>query len=726
MANRSQAQQEQRRDQIAALDRGRHRSIRDIGLPDVPADWPRREATRLSLRAFCETYLPATFPLAWGPAHLRAIARMESVVLAGGQYSVAMPRGSGKTSLAESACLWATLHGHRRFVVLIGASEPLALRMQESMRQELETNDTLAEDFPEVCKYVRALEGIGQRANGQLADGKRTFIELSGGQIVYPSVSTDHWDTRPVKSCSGAVIMARGLTGAIRGLKFKRPDGESSRPDLVILDDPQTDESARSLSQCNDREAIVKGAVLGLAGPGVQIAAVMPCTVIQEGDLADRFLSRELHPDWQGERSGMLVGEPVRKDLWEEYEKQWNEGHRQEKGMTLATDFYKKNQAEMDAGLSTTWPARHNPSEASAIQHAMNLKIRDEHAFWAEYQNQPKRRDASAPRITIDGVCERINNHTRGTVPNWAHAVTAMIDVQGEALFYVVCAWGDHMKGAVIDYGVFPEQPGPSWTLANLRRTLTAHTKITGLDGRIYQGLTSLCTEIVRPWMKDDGTEMMLDLCLIDANWGDSTDVVYQFCRESRHQGKVMPSHGRGVGASGKPFSEYTKKPGDKVGHYWRVPTMKGKRGAVRHILFDSNYWKTHVSGSLQAPPGERGAVMLYGDKPRHHTMLAEHLTAEYPIRTAGRGREVDEWKALPGRDNHWLDCLVGCAVGASVLGIPTAAGLASGDRVARVRHAPNQRSAEKQAERKQAPRPPRGPRDSWASAGGGENWGAW
>jgi hypothetical protein len=39
-------------------------------------------------------------------------------------------------------------------------------------------------------------------------------------------------------------------------------------------------------------------------------------------------------------------------------------------------------------------------------------------------------------------------------------------------------------------------------------------------------------------------------------------------------------------------------------------------------------------------------------------------------VKTAGRGRIVDEWKLRPDRsDNHWLDCLAGCAVCASMLG---------------------------------------------------------
>ena len=39
-------------------------------------------------------------------------------------------------------------------------------------------------------------------------------------------------------------------------------------------------------------------------------------------------------------------------------------------------------------------------------------------------------------------------------------------------------------------------------------------------------------------------------------------------------------------------------------------------------------------------------------------------------MKTLARDRTVDEWKLRPTRpDNHWLDCLVGCAVAASIQG---------------------------------------------------------
>ena len=156
---------------------------------------------------------------------------------------------------------------------------------------------------------------------------------------------------------------------------------------------------------------------------------------------------------------------------------------------------------------------------------------------------------------------------------------------------------------------------------------------------------------------------------LVDANWGQSTDIVYQFCRQSTHAGVIMPSHGRYVGASSKPMTEYRKQPGDRLGFNWMIPNVAGKR-AIRHVIYDTNFWKSFIHTRLAMELGDKGGLTLYGRIPGVHQLLAEHLTAEYKIKTQGRGRTVDEWKIKPDRtDNHWLDCVAGCAVCASMLG---------------------------------------------------------
>lgn len=131
-----------------------------------------------------------------------------------------------------------------------------------------------------------------------------------------------------------------------------------------------------------------------------------------------------------------------------------------------------------------------------------------------------------------------------------------------------------------------------------------------------------------------------------------------------------MPSHGRFVGASSQPFSEYKRRPGDRIGHNWRMPNVQGRR-AVRHVVYDTNFWKTFVHARLAVPMGERGCLSLFGDSAEAHRLFAEHLTAEYRVKTEGRGRTVDEWKLRPERsDNHWLDGVVGCTVAASMQGV--------------------------------------------------------
>ncbi|MCL4198846.1 MAG: phage terminase large subunit family protein [Phycisphaerales bacterium] len=631
----------------------------------------RKEDCRRNFRLFCETYFPQTFHLAWSPDHLKVIARIEQAVLEGGLFAMAMPRGSGKTSLCEIACLWALLYGHREFVSLIGSDEEHAGQMLESIKAELENSEALLHDFPEACFPIHCLDGIHQRAAGQLFEGGQTHIGWTAHEIVLPTV--------PGSLPSGGIIRVAGITGRIRGMKYKRPDGRSVRPSLVLIDDPQTDESARSPSQCATRERILAGAILGLAGPGRKIAGLMTLTVVRPDDLADRLLDRDKHPQWQGQRTKMVYSFPTREQLWAEYARLRAEGLRADEGITRATEFYAQRRGEMDEGAEVAWPDRFNHDELSAIQHAMNLRLQDEAAFWAEYQNEPLPESTALDEdlLTAEQISAKLSGHERGEVPIGSSLVTMFIDVQAKALFWLIVAWEEDFTGNVIDYGTEPDQKEAYFTLRDIRRTLAAASPRAGLEGAVYAGLERLVdAKLGREWKRDDGAMVRIDRCLIDANWGQSSDVVYQFCRQSRYANLVMPSHGRYVGASSIPFSEYKRKRGDRVGLNWRIPVITGKR-AVRHVVFDTNYWKSFVHARLAVPMGDPGCLSLFGRSggssnrtATNHQLLAEHLTSEYRVKTQGRGRTVDEWKLrVDGLDNHWLDCLVGCAVAASMQG---------------------------------------------------------
>ena len=648
-----------------AARRSSERSLegRDIGELPAVENQERKESCRNDFKLFCETYFPEVYQLKWSDDHLRAIAKIQKSVLEGGLFALAMSRGSGKSSLTETAAIWAMLYGHREFVVLVGASESAALEMLDSIKTEFEVNEHIAADFPEVSYPIARLEGIANRCAGQLYKGERTRITWTANEIVLPTIAG--------AASSGVIVRVAGITGRIRGMKYKKPDGRTIRPEFVVIDDPQTSESADSVEQTRKRVRVLAGDILGLAGPGKKIAGIMPCTVIRPGDMAEQILDKTKHPEWNGERCKMIYQFPRNDELWERYADLRADELRECGTFERATEFYREHRAEMDEGAVVSWPDRYNYDEISAIQHAMNLKLTDEAAFWAEYQNEPLPEDLGTDeQLTVDGIVNKLNGHAQRTVPVSANHVTMFIDVQKTLLFYVVCAWDDDFTGYVIDYGAWPDQRRRYFTLGEANPTLQAKFPRSGLEGCLYGGLKALTEDYLsREFTRDDGAAMRIEKCLVDANWGQSTDVVYQFCRESAFANVIIPSHGKYIGASSKPMSEYKKAVGDRVGHNCRMPNIRGKR-AVRHVVFDTNYWKSFVASRLLESMGDRGSLSLWGRSSEAHMLFAEHLTAEYRVKTEGRGRRVEEWKMRPeGADNHWWDGLVGCAVAASMTG---------------------------------------------------------
>ena len=396
----------------------------------------------------------------------------------------------------------------------------------------------------------------------------------------------------------------------------------------------------------------------------------MPCTVIERGDMADVILDRDKHPEWNGERCKMLYAMPSHMELWEEYFSVMDESLREIGNISRATEFYRENRERMDEGAVVAWPERHNDDEESALQNAMNLMHRDHFAFSSEYQNEPLSDDEDMDRmLSSDEIASKTNGLDRMVVPLDCHRLTMFVDVQKTCLFYTVCAFADDFTGSVIEYGTFPEQNTRRFSLSTITRRLCDIYK-SSVEAQLYSGISALVKDKAScVYRREDGTELQIGMIAIDANWGISTDIVYQFCRQTEFRGRVIPAHGRYVGASSKPMSEYRKKPGERVGLNWIVTSSASQR-AIRHIAFDTNFWKSFVHERLASPIGESGCLTLYGSRPYEHELYAEHMTAEFRVRTQGRGRTVDEWKLRPDRsDNHWLDCTVGCAVLASSMG---------------------------------------------------------
>ena len=649
---------ELKKQRARAASRKASEDARDIAPLPAVVNPVRKAAAVNSFKVFCETYFKDVFYLRWSAIHLKVIEKIERVINQGEIYALAMPRGSGKTTLFQIAVLWAAITGRVDMVVLIAANASRAAQLLEDLKIWLETNETLAEDFPEVCYPIKRLERVALRARGQTLDGEPTRIGWKAAELVLPTVKDS--------KASGVCIRTAGTKGSdLRGLSFTRADGRKVRPSLAFVDDPQTRETAQSATQTDNLEGILKADVLGMAGPGKKIACCVAMTVISQGDVAERLLDRVSNPEFRGERYKLLTSMPLNLDLWDQY-RQIREAELQNDGDgSQATAFYKKNRADMDAGAVSSWEERFNADEVSAIQHAMNLYFRDELAFLSEYQNEPPHVDSKidvlTPEVVLDATRER------GVIPVDAHFLTAFVDVHKNLLFWTLCAWNDRFSGYVVDYGTFPKQKRARFTLNDARPTLADAASGAGLEGQIYAGLSSLASQLFDvSYKRDNGDVIELERMMIDANWGASTDVVYQFIKDSPFRAKIYPSHGRYVGAKSTPFADYTIKRGDRVGLHWRIPTSS--RNNLRRVIIDTNYWKSFVYARLTTAPGDPGRLAINGTA-KENALFLEHLTAERRTPVEANGRRVDEWEAIPDRDNHWLDCLVGCAVAASING---------------------------------------------------------
>lgn len=657
----------------AAVHRRREATRKGQDIAPIPkvANRRRRNSSRDSLRLFCETYLRARFPIAWSPDHLKMIAKLEAAILRGGLFAFAMPRGSGKTTLAEAAAIWALLYAHRFYVVLIGATEGAAEGILASIRDELDGNPLLLADFPEVCYPIACLEGEARRCIGQHIKGKKTRIAWTKKRLVLPTVNGS--------KASGSVVNVAGITGNIRGVKIRRADGTIIRPDFVMPDDPQTDDSARHPAQVESRERVLESAILRLAGPKVKISAVMPCTVIAPHDLADRFLDKSLHPEWSSERSKMLYRFPTDTALWDQYGEERRAGLRADDEGARGNAFYAANRERMDAGAVVGWEGLYDPSELSAIQHAMNWHIDSPRSFAAEAQNEPieDTMPGQLPDLVADDIARKLTNAERGLVAPDVTRITAMIDVGGKLLHWLVGGWAEGFKaGTVLDYGVYPGQNRAYYRAEDARPALADLPGLRDVDdtARIYAGLRFLVDQLLnREFPRVGGGGMKIDLMLIDA--GDWTDTIHQFCRQSPHGPRLMPSKGVGISTTGTPMPSWPEKTGerkDKNGGRWVIRPMSGS-GRGREVLMDVNHWKSFVAQRLTTPMAGAGCLSLFGKHPDEHRLFADHICAEYRIsgQNLRSGLVVEEWKTRPGKpDNHWFDCLVGCAVAASVQGL--------------------------------------------------------
>lgn len=636
----------------AAVRRSVRRHVEDAdNLVIPPCRNPcRRKRALASLWQFGMTYWREEFSSPFGDCHKNMVAVLDATIREGGQHAEVMPRGSAKTTWAEIGAIYALLSGARRFVAIVAGTGEDAERMLEHIKADLESNEKLGQDFPEVCFPIEAIDGSFQRAKSMRVAGHPIPFVWQSKRVILPPV--------PGSLAAGGIIMARGIEGNIRGLLHKARNGRRMRPDLILIDDPQTRESANSPHQVFERIQVINGDILGLAGPRRKIAAMCAGTIIARNDVMDQLTDTRANPSWQGSRTAMVRSWAKRhEDLWlTQYADLRRQGQRDgDAHGQAATEFYRAHKADMDEGADVYWEARHDEHEISGIQSAYNLLIdRGEHVFASEYQGQPKDRVAASWVLEPEQVAARLSRVERGVVPDGCTIVTLGADVNLYGIHWVVGAYSPEAAGFVLDYGKYPSGDAPLWS------EKAPYTE----EAAIVAGIHAVCDDVLgrRVYRAKTGERIIPAAACFDAGYKRDAVAMATVPMRGRYgMCQIFPI--RALSTKG-----YRPLNAQRKGDGWHL----GEFGRHRCMYCNADVWRERMQRGFLLPVGSPQSLSLYGDIQSVHAHLAEHIAAEriVDVLTGDKLGMVYVWALLPGRKNDLADALTYSCAASSYCGI--------------------------------------------------------
>lgn len=655
------------RDRDADRKRDERRQAREVVIPRC-ADLSRRLDLESDDERWLLHYFPDLFWYKFTNQQRDMIAAIRQAITSGDDQSIAASRGEGKTKLAERVLLKYTLCGAIKFSVLFAATGSAAQDSLQSIMSEIEQNDRLLADYPEICAPVRALENTPNRAHYQVVTGHRhdngePFVQWQakykwcGQEVFLPSV--------PGAPASGAIVATRGLDSAVRGLSKK-----NRRPDVAVIDDPDTEETAASEEQSAKLEKRIDRGIAGLGGQRRTIARVMLTTLQGRISASFRFTDVAEKPSWKGKRFRFLMVPPTRLDLWEEYvslrKSDWREG------TNLAHELYVANREAMDAGAVVANPNRYTTGQLSALQFYYDQVARiGPVAVATEYDNDPPEDvgpldNGISPRM----IQRQVSGFLLGIIPPGCVALTQGVDVGKSKLHYVVRAWRQDGTGFTIDYGTQDVHD-------------TKYGSDEGLDRAIKRAILRRM-DLFREanYCFDDGEQISDPLTLVDARY--RTDAVYAACLEI---GKgIYPVMGIGASAGCiqgrfRDVQQRTakKKPGDG----WFMEA----KGKLWVITADTDRWKLFEHDRWLTARDHAGCMSLYGEPSetpdrlstdeRFHGVYAQHICSEVEVEELHKGAIRRRWKTI-SKENHWLDASYYSDVAANLKGIQSLKGEAA------------------------------------------------
>lgn len=191
------------------------------------------------------------------------------------------PREAGKSSwVFKILPLWASAHEHVKFIAAFSSSATQAQKHLSGFKRQVDTNQLIRNDFPKLCTPAKRPSG------GNVADTQEMY-----------------------HSQSEFTFTAAGLDSEILGLV----DPQNRRPDLIILDDIEPDESNYSQYQMKKRLTTIIDTVLAMnerAHVALIGTVTMPGSIVHQ--LVETVTTTKDIPQWiTDEKFQVVYIEPI-------------------------------------------------------------------------------------------------------------------------------------------------------------------------------------------------------------------------------------------------------------------------------------------------------------------------------------------------------------------------------------------------------------------------------
>lgn len=312
---------------------------------DRQAQRERKARAARDLDFFNRTYFPHYFSAPSSALHRYFAERYPAMIFRsietgeGDREADGAPRGNAKSTWTTFGLpLWCVANKHRHFILALSETLAQGETFLSFIKMELETNERLKQDFPEIC------------GEGPL------------------------WRATVVITKNGVKVQAAGSGQKLRGLRHG-----SRRPDLVICDDLENDESVESADQRRKLEAWFFKALMKIGSKGTVYIVVG--TVLHFESLLNKLLVK---PGWKG-RTFQAVLRWSDSALWDDWEIIFtNVALGKEAAEAAADEFFEAHKAEMLAGTGVLWP------EVEDYYYLMKMRISEGPAYFeSEKQNEP-------------------------------------------------------------------------------------------------------------------------------------------------------------------------------------------------------------------------------------------------------------------------------------------------------------------------------------------------